>query len=54
VERLRLKNLTLFARHALEPWLHEERCREIVRAQFESARPLVTWLAKHVGPPNAV
>ncbi len=53
VERLRLKNLTVFARHPLEPWLHDERCREIVRAELEGARPLVTWLAKHVGPPAA-
>ena len=41
VERLRLKNLTVFARHELEPWLHEERCREVVRAELEGARPLV-------------
>ncbi len=53
VERLRLKNITVFARHELEPWLHEERCREVVRAELEGARPLVTWLAKHVGPPVA-
>ena len=53
VERLRLKNLTVFARHPLEPWLHEERCRELVRAQLDAARPLVTWLGKHVGPPKA-
>lgn len=53
VERLRLKNITVFARHALEPWLHEERCREVVRAELAGARPLVTWLAKHVGPPAA-
>jgi uncharacterized protein (TIGR02453 family) len=52
VERLRLKNLTVFARHPLEPWLHEERCREQVRAQLDAARPFVTWLGKHVGPPN--
>jgi uncharacterized protein (TIGR02453 family) len=53
VERLRLKNLTVFARHQLEPWLHDERCREIVRAELEGARPLVAWLGKHVGPPGA-
>ncbi len=54
IDRLRLKNLTVFARHELEPWLHEERCRELVRAELEGARPLVAWLAKHVGPPLAV
>ncbi|MDQ3723197.1 MAG: DUF2461 domain-containing protein [Actinomycetota bacterium] len=53
LERLRLTNLTVFARHPLEPWLHDDRCREVVRAELEGARPLVTWLAKHVGPPIA-
>ena len=49
---LRLKNVPVFARHDLEPWLHEERCREVVGTQLDAARPLVTWLAEHVGPPN--
>jgi uncharacterized protein (TIGR02453 family) len=53
VERLRLKNVTVFARHELEPWLHDDRCRERVRAQLEASRPLVAWLTKHVGPANA-
>jgi uncharacterized protein (TIGR02453 family) len=53
VDRLRLKNLTVFARHPLEPWLHDERCREIVRRELEAAKPLVAWLARHVGPPDA-
>ena len=53
VQRLRLKNLTVFARHGLEPWLYDERCRAVVLAELESSRPLVTWLAKHVGPPAA-
>jgi uncharacterized protein (TIGR02453 family) len=52
VERLRLKNLTLYARHPLEPWLHDERCRERVRAQLDATRPFVTWLGTHVGPSN--
>ena len=52
VDRLRLKNITVFARHPLEPWLHEDRCRQLVRSQLDSARPLVAWLGKHVGPPN--
>lgn len=52
VERLRLKNLTLLARHRLEPWLHDERCRDRVRTQLDAARPFVTWLDKHVGPSN--
>jgi uncharacterized protein (TIGR02453 family) len=53
VERLRLKSLTLFARHPLEPWLHEERCREQVREQLDATRPFVAWLATHVGPSNS-
>ncbi len=53
VERLRLKNITVFARHGLEPWLHEQRCRELIRAELDGARPLVGWLAENVGPPGA-
>lgn len=53
VERLRCKDLTLFARHPLQPWLHDERCRELVRAQLDATRPFVAWLGKHVGPANS-
>jgi uncharacterized protein (TIGR02453 family) len=52
VARLRLKNLTVYARHPLEPWLHDQRCAERVRTQLDATRPLVAWLAKHVGPSN--
>ncbi|MFP5365099.1 MAG: DUF2461 domain-containing protein [Thermoleophilia bacterium] len=52
VQRLRLKNLTVYARHPLEPWLHDERCRERVRTQLEATRPFVAWLGRHVGPSN--
>ena len=52
VQRLRLKNLTVYARHPLEPWLHDERCRERVRTQLEATRPFVTWLGRQVGPSN--
>ena len=50
VERLRLKELTVFRRHELEPWLHEPECDKRVRREFEAARPLVDWLREHVGP----
>jgi uncharacterized protein (TIGR02453 family) len=50
VDRLRLKNVTVGRRHALEGWLHEPACVDRVRAELEAARPLVAWLAKHVGP----
>ena len=50
IERLRLKELAVYRRHALEPWLHEPACDELVRSELEAARPLVAWLGKHVGP----
>jgi uncharacterized protein (DUF2461 family) len=52
IDRLRLKEVTVYQRHALEPWLHEPRCRELVASQLEAARPLVAWLGKNVGPPS--
>jgi uncharacterized protein (TIGR02453 family) len=53
IERLRMKELTVHRRHTLEPWLHEPVCRARIREELEGARPLVEWLAKHVGPPQA-
>jgi len=53
IELLRRKSLTVSCRHALQPWLHSERCEELVREQLDAARPLVAWLAQHVGPPGA-
>ncbi len=53
VDLLRCKELTVYRRHALEPWLHEPRAVELVRGQLEAARPLVAWLGKHVGPAAA-
>src|SRR3954454_11341847 len=50
IERLRLKEITVYERHPLEPWLHEQRCDDIIRGQLEGARPLIAWLGKHVGP----
>ncbi len=50
---LRRREFTLHCRHPLEPWLHEPRCADVVRVQLEAARPLVAWLAKHVGPAAA-
>jgi hypothetical protein len=32
------------------PWLHKPECQSRIRTELESARPLVAWLAKHVGP----
>jgi uncharacterized protein (TIGR02453 family) len=53
IDRLRLKELAVYRRHALEPWLHEPACVERIRSELEGARPLVAWLAKHVGPSQA-
>jgi uncharacterized protein (TIGR02453 family) len=50
IDRLRLKELAVYRRHPLEPWLHEPACDDLVRSELESARPLVAWLDKHVGP----
>jgi uncharacterized protein (TIGR02453 family) len=50
IDRLRLKEITVFKRHPLEPWLHEPGCRDRIASELESARPLVAWLAKNVGP----
>jgi hypothetical protein len=53
IERLRLKNLTVFRRHEIGPWLHTPMCTDRVRRELSSARPYVTWLAENVGPPGA-
>jgi uncharacterized protein (TIGR02453 family) len=50
IEHLKRKHVTVFARHELEPWLHEPRCTELVRRQLDATRPLVRWLTEHVGP----
>jgi len=50
IDRLRMKEITVYSRHALEPWLHNPAARDRIRAELEGARPLVAWLAKHVGP----
>ena len=50
IERLRMKEITVYRRDPLGPWLHAPACRTRIRTQLESARPLVAWLAKHVGP----
>jgi uncharacterized protein (TIGR02453 family) len=49
IERLRMKEITVYRRHTLEPWLHEPGCGTRIRTELESARPLVAWLARHVG-----
>jgi uncharacterized protein (TIGR02453 family) len=50
IHRLRLKELAVYRRHPLEPWIHEPGADERIRSELEGARPLVAWLGKHVGP----
>ena len=51
IDRLRMREITVYRRHELAPWLHTEAARTRIRGELEAARPLVAWLAKHVGPP---
>jgi uncharacterized protein (TIGR02453 family) len=53
LDRLRMKELTVVRRHPLEPWIHKPACDQRLRRQLESARPLIAWLAEHVGPPRS-
>ena len=50
IERLRMKELAVYRRHELEPWIHEPSADKRVRSELESVRPMVSWLEKHVGP----
>jgi uncharacterized protein (TIGR02453 family) len=50
LDRLRLKQIVVRQRHPLRKWLHTRECDKRVRTQLESAKPLVAWLAEHVGP----
>jgi uncharacterized protein (TIGR02453 family) len=50
IDRLRLKEITVYRRHPLAAWLHEPHCDELITTELDAARPLVSWLAKHVGP----
>jgi uncharacterized protein (TIGR02453 family) len=50
VERLRLKRITVFHRHPLEPWVHKPRCDQLMRSELEATAPLLRWLGKSVGP----
>jgi uncharacterized protein (TIGR02453 family) len=50
IDRLRMKNLTVYRRHALGQWLHKRECDKRVRAELEASRPLVTWLSEKIGP----
>jgi uncharacterized protein (TIGR02453 family) len=51
LHRLRLKRVTVYRRHEIGPWLHRPKADAMVHTELNAARPLVDWLAKHVGPP---
>jgi uncharacterized protein (TIGR02453 family) len=48
-DRLRLKRVTVFHRHPLEPWLHKARCDQLMSAQLDATAPLLRWLGNGVG-----
>lgn len=49
LNRLRMRELTVFRRHPLEPWLHTDECDYRIQAELEAATPLVAWLTETVG-----
>jgi uncharacterized protein (TIGR02453 family) len=50
IELLRMKMLTVYRRHELEPWLHTPECDTRIVAELEAAQPLVQWIGETVGP----
>ena len=49
IDRLRLKRITAYRRHPLEPWLHKPRCDKLIVYELESVAALVRWLNTSVG-----
>jgi uncharacterized protein (TIGR02453 family) len=50
IDRLRMRELTVYDHHKPGPWLHTPEADQRVKAQLNAARPLVRWLAEAVGP----
>ena len=50
IDRLRMKQLTVWRRYPVGAWLHKRTCDHRVRKGLEAARPLVAWLGENVGP----
>jgi uncharacterized protein (TIGR02453 family) len=50
LDRLRLKELTVFRHYPLGKWVHTSECDKRVQHGLEAARPLVKWLEERVGP----
>ena len=49
-----MKELAVYHRHELKPWIHKPSADERIRSELESVRPLVRWLVKHVRPSQRV
>ena len=47
---LTLKTLFAVRTHAPAAWLHTPEVLEVVRRDWRAVRPLLAWLAQHVGP----
>jgi uncharacterized protein (TIGR02453 family) len=50
LDLLRMRMLTGSRSYPVEPWLGTRRALTTVRARWRQLRPLVEWLADHVGP----
>jgi uncharacterized protein (TIGR02453 family) len=50
LDRLRMKELTVYRRRPVGAWLHKRSADKRIREELESVRPLLNWLGKHVGP----
>lgn len=50
LELLRFRSLYASREHDLEPWMSEPAALDVVRTEWRGLRPIVEWLAAHVGP----
>jgi uncharacterized protein (TIGR02453 family) len=50
IDRLRMKELTVFKRRKVGRWLHTPEFDELITSELDAARPLVKWLGETVGP----
>jgi uncharacterized protein (TIGR02453 family) len=50
LDLLRLRSLTAARQYPVQPWLGTRRALTTVRTGWRQLRPLVEWLADHVGP----
>ena len=50
LDLLRMRKVTVARHYPVEPWLGTGKALSTVRADWRAMRPLVDWLADHVGP----